>query len=141
MEELLVYALLLDENIITEEEYNQRLNERFLDNSEDEHLLHLIWETDITNARIYIKTHIGDNAFDNKRFGRNLMNKLSVYYQNCPDIKRFANQMYRLWQNLPEVLQDKEPFFTLCYADDFLSWGDEAQTRNIYEKMLNYYKD
>ena len=55
MEELLVYALLLDENIITEEEYNQRLNERFLDNSEDEHLLHLIWETDITNARIYIK--------------------------------------------------------------------------------------
>ena len=62
MEELLVYALLLDENIITEEEYNQRLNERFLDNSEDEHLLHLIWETDITNARIYIKTHIDDNA-------------------------------------------------------------------------------
>ena len=29
----------------------------------------------------------------------------------------------------------------LCYVDAPLSWGHEEQTRNIYEKMLNYYKD
>lgn len=49
--------------------------------------------------------------------------------------------MYSLWENLPGNIQDIEPFWTLSYADDSLSWGDEEQTRNIYEHILNYYKD
>ena len=49
--------------------------------------------------------------------------------------------MYSLWESLPGNIQNIEPFFTLSYADDPLSWGDEEQTRNIYEYMLNYYKD
>lgn len=141
MDELLVFALLLYEDMVTEYEYTKRLDKLFLDNPEDDDLLYLEWETDIKKAIAYIKTHIDYNAFNYEQFGKNLMNKLIVCYKNCSDIKSFANRMYHLWETLPGIIQDKEPFFTLCYADDPLSSGDEKQTRNIYEKMLNYYKD
>ena len=49
--------------------------------------------------------------------------------------------MFGLWESLPGNMQNMEPFWTLCYADDPLSWGDEAQTRNVYEHMLDYYED
>lgn len=40
-----------------------------------------------------------------------------------------------------EDLEQKEPFFTLSYVDEPLSWGDEEQIRNICEHMFNYYKN
>lgn len=137
----MVFALLLYGDMVTEDEYNKRLNKLFLDHIEDQDLLYLEWETDVKKAITYISAHIDYNVFDYEQFGRNLMDRLSVYYRNCSDIKRFADRAYGLWEVLPEVMQDREPFFTLCYADDPLSWGEEEQTRNIYEKMLNYYKD
>ena len=140
MEELLVYAILLYEELVTENEYRKRLDELFLNNPEDDNLLCLEWETDIKKAIIYIRTHIDYNNLDLELFGRILMNKLKVVYVNCSDIKHFASQMYSLWGSLPGSIQNIEPFFTLSYADDPLSWGNEEQTRNIYEYMLNYYK-
>ena len=68
------------------------------------------------------------------------MSKLKVVYKNCLDIKYFASQMYRLWESFPENIQNIEPFWTLCYADDPLAWGDEKQTRDIYGHMLSYYE-
>lgn len=139
MEELLVYALLLYEGLAVENEYSERLDELFLDNPENEDLLHLEWETDIKKAIIYVRTHIEYKNLDLEWFGRTLMNKLKVVYENCSDIKFFASRMYSLWKNLPRNIQNIEPFWTLCYADDPLSWGDEEQARNIYEYMLNYH--
>ena len=49
--------------------------------------------------------------------------------------------MYNLWEDLPGQIQDIELFWALCYADDPLSWGDEEQTRSIYENMMNFYDD
>ncbi|MCI8805422.1 MAG: hypothetical protein HFE59_05920 [Clostridiales bacterium] len=141
IEELLVFAFLLYEEMVTKDKYNKRLDELFLDNPENDDLLYLEWETDIKKSIAYIRTHIDYDVFDYEQFGRILMSKLKVYYKNCSDIKSFANRMYNLWESLPGNIQDKEPFFTLCYADDPLSWGNEEQTRNIYEYMLNYYKD
>ncbi|MDE7424055.1 MAG: hypothetical protein K2N51_10210 [Lachnospiraceae bacterium] len=141
MEELLVFAFLLYEGMVTEDEYNKRIDELFLDNLENDDLLYLEWETDIKKAITYIRTYIDYDALGYEQFGRILMSKLKVCYKNCSDIKSFANLMYNLWESLPGNIQDKEPFFTLCYADDPLSWGDEEQTENIYEYMLNYYKD
>lgn len=141
MEELLVYAILLYEELVTENEYSKRLDELFLNNPEDDDLLCLEWETDIKKAIIYVRTHIDYKSLNYEQFGRILMSKLKVAYQNCSDIKYFANRMYSLWESLPGNIQNIEPFFTLSYADDPLSWGDEEQTRNIYEYMLNYYKD
>lgn len=141
MEELLVYAILLNEELVTENEYNKRLDELFLKDPENDDLLYLEWETDIKKTIIYVRTHVDYKNIDFERFGKILMNKLKVVYVNCSDIKCFASQMYSLWENLPRNIQNIEPFWTLCYADEPLSWGDEKQTRNIYEHMLSYYKD
>ncbi len=141
MEELFVYAILLYEDLATENEYKKRLDELFLNDPENDDLLYLEWETDIKKAIIYVRTHIDYKNLDVERFGRILMSKLKVVYANCSDIKCFAGRMYGLWESLPGNIQNIEPLWTLCYADDPLSWGDEEQTRNIYERMLDYYKD
>ena len=141
MEELLVYAILLYEELVTENEYNKRLDELFLITPENDDLLYLEWETDIKKAIIYVRTHIDYKNLDIERFGRILMSELKETYVKCSDIKYFATRMYSLWESLPGNIQDIEPFWTLCYADDPLSWVDEKQTRNIYEHMLSYYKD
>ena len=141
MEKLLVYAILLDEELITENEYRKRLDELFLNNPENDDLLYLEWETDFKKAIIYLRTHIDYKNLDLERFGKILMSKLRVAYLKYSDIKCFASRAYRLWKNLPGDIQNIEPFWALCYADDPFSGGDEEQTRNIYEQMLNYYKD
>lgn len=145
MEELLVYALLLYEELLTESEYNKRLDELFLSTSENDDLfndlLYLEWETDIKKAIVYVRTHIDYNNLDIDLFGKILMSRLKEVYKNCLDIRKFASRMYNLWEDLPGNLQDIEPFWTLSYADDSLSRGDEGQARNIYEGMLCYYED
>lgn len=141
MEELLVFALLLYENIIPEDEYLRRVDELFLDNPENEDLLYLEWETNIEKAIVYIRTHIDYSILDYNLFGKFLMEELKVYYEKCSDIQSFSDKMYSLWESLPGNIQEKQPFFALCYADAPLSWGDEKQTREIYEDMMNYYKN
>ena len=73
MEELLVYAILLYQNIITEEMYQKRLNELFLKDIENEIFLKLEWETDINKAIIYIRTHINYQNINHEEFGKSLM--------------------------------------------------------------------
>ncbi len=145
MEELLVYALLLYQELVTETEYNKRLDEMFVNTPENNDLfndlLYLEYETDIKKAIVYVRTHINYNNMDINLFGKILMSKLKEVYKNYSDIREFAYRMYSLWEALPGNLQDIEPFWTLSYADDPLSWGDEGQTRNIYESMLCYYED
>ena len=141
MEELFVYAILLYEELVTEDEYNKRLDELFLNTPENDDFLYLEWETDIQKAITYVRTHIDSKNLDLERFGRILMSKLETIYTNCSDIEYFAKRTYRLWENLPGNIQNIEPFWTLCYADDPLSWGDEEQTSTIYEHMLSYYKN
>lgn len=58
MEELLVYAILLYEELVTETDYNKRLDELFLNNPENDDFLYLEWETDIKKAFIYPKIPI-----------------------------------------------------------------------------------
>ncbi|MBD5393729.1 MAG: hypothetical protein HDR71_05555 [Lachnospiraceae bacterium] len=141
MEELLVYAILLYEELVTENEYSKRLDELFLKNPENDDLLYLEWEADIKKAIIYMRTHSDHKNLDIERFGRILMNKLKMFYVNCSDIKYFASRMHNLWKSLPESIQNLEPFWALSYADEPLSWSDEEQTRKIYEHMLSYYGD
>lgn len=141
MEELLALAVLLYEGVVETGEYGKRLDELFLANPENEILLYLEWETDIRQAVTYIRTHIDYNALDYERFGRILMGRLKENYEQGSDIRDFARRMYDLWGELPEDIQRREPFFSLCYGDEPLSWGDEKQTREIYEDMLNYYNN
>ncbi len=137
----MVYAILLCEELVSENEYREILDKLFLNNPENDDLLYLEWETDIKKAVIYVRTHIDCSNLEIERFGRILMSKLEMVYVKCPDIKCFASRMYSLWKGLPKNLRNIEPFWTLCYADDPLSWGDEKQTRNLYVHMMSYYKD
>lgn len=139
LEELLVYALLLGEDIVSEEEYQHRLDSLFIENPTDDILLELeFMSSDIRESIIHIRTHVDYSNLNYAAFGTILMQKLKEHYENT-ELKRFAEMAYALWESLPGNIQDKEPFWTLCYADDPLSWGDEMQTREIYEHMLNYY--
>ena len=143
MDELLAYAILLYEGIVTEDEYQERLHALFLEHPDDRMLLDLECETDIQKAVIYIRTRAdyGCICLHPETFGRTLMKKLRDYYSSCTDLRRFGSKMYSLWESLPGNLYKQEPFWTLSYADDPLSWGDEVQTRSLYEKMLNYYEE
>lgn len=139
MEELLAYAILMYEEIISKEIYTSRLDELFLENPTDKILLELECDSNIQNAIIFIRTNVDYNNLDAAKFGKVLMNLLKEYYSKCEDIKTFADKMYSLWESFPGNIQDIEPFCTLSYADDPLSWGDEERTRELYEKALRYY--
>lgn len=139
MDELLALVLLLREGMVAKDEYYQRLDELFLESSQDDDLLYLECETDIKCAIIYIMSHVNYDKLDYEKFGKALMSKVKVFYRKCSDIERFANRMYSLWEGIPGSIQDKEPFSILAYADEPLSWGDKEQTKTIYEEMLNYY--
>ena len=140
MEELLVYALLLYEGIELEENYHKRLDEMFLESPTDETLLDLEFiSNNIKESIVYIRTHFKYDNFEHNVFGKILMEKLKDYYFST-EIKMFADKMYSLWESLPGNIQNEQPFFTLCYADEPISWGDETQTRELYEAMLNYYE-
>ena len=88
-----------------------------------------------------MRAHVDYHNMDIDLFSRILMNKCKEAYENESDIKKFANRMLNLWVGLPGTLQNREPFWTLSYANDPLSWGDEEQTRKIYEQMFGYYGD
>ncbi len=140
MEELLAYAYLLGRDWFSDVIYEEKLNELFLENPTDEDLLELEYLSGNTEKTvIYIRTHIDYNSMDFDRFGRVLFGLLKPIYASM-DIHRFASAMYSLWENLPGNLQMVKPFWTLSYADDPLSWGDEKQSREIYEEMLDYYE-
>ena len=66
------------------------------------------------------------------------MRSLLRIYESI-DIALFAKKMYSLWNKLPRDIGQKEPFLTLCYADDCLSYHDEEQCRKLYEKAMCYY--
>ena len=78
MEELLVYAILPDEGLVTEDEYRKRLDELFSGTPENDQLLYLEWETDIKNAIVYMRTYIDYNNLDVAQFGTILMSKLKT---------------------------------------------------------------
>lgn len=143
MEELLAYAILLYEGIVTEEEYQERLHALFLAHPDDRTLLDLECETNIQEAVIYIRTQLdyGYIGLHPETFGRTLMKKLKDCYDRCTDLRQFGSKMHSVWESLPGNLQNMEPFWSLCYADDPLSWGDEAQTRSLYGTMLSYYEE
>ena len=71
-------------------------------------------------------------------FGKGFLQLLRSVYQDT-ELSAFSKSMYELWGKLPDGVMNIEPFITLNYADDPLSYGDEAQTRRIYERLFEYY--
>ena len=138
---LLSYAILLEVGLISDTEYKEYLNELFLQHSDNDLLLELEWESfDREQTVKIILNHCFENGFNYYIFGCFLFSKLEeTYYRNDMDIRCFSSKAYSIWRLLPSNIQNKEPFWTLNYADDPLSWGDEQQTRELYQKAFQYY--
>lgn len=143
MEELLAYVYLYREGLMSGEDCRAKLDELFLQNPEDELLLELEWNfQDMKDMVCRVWSYWGARAkeFSADVFGRVLMARLKeLYRQEGTDIHWFARRMYNLWEGLPPWIQSDQPFWAMCYGDDPLSWGDEAQTRQIYEAMMTHY--
>lgn len=140
---LLSYAILLYVELMADVEYKEYLDALFLKNPDNDLLLELEWRTsDIEGTIKIIFDYCLENNVDYDIFGCFLISKLEeLYYKDDMDIQSFGSKMYSIWRVLPAEIEDKEPFWTLCYADDPLSWGDEGQTRELYQKMFQYYKE
>ncbi|WP_315110071.1 hypothetical protein [Clostridium intestinale] len=142
VEILLSYAILLNVRLMSDEEYKKNLDVQFLDHPDNDLLLELELKTlDIQASIKTIFDYCLENNVDFDTFGCFLISKLEeIYYKDDMDIELFVSKMYSIWRVLPSEIQSKEPFWTLCYADEPLSWGDESQTRELYQKMFKYYK-
>ena len=74
-------------------------------------------------------------------FGKMLFSELKLFYfKNQMDIQTFALKVRSIWWLLPNSIGQKEPFHAMSYLDEPLSWGDEKQTRELYEKMFEFYE-
>ena len=141
MEILLACAVLMDCGLLMEEEYRECLDKLFLEMPDNSLLLELEWQSNnIKQSLISIRKYFDVHKIDSKIFGTFLLDKIKDIYQSKKmDINEFGCRMYSLWESLSPNIQDIEPFYTLAYADDPLSWGDAQQTREIYEDMFNFY--
>ena len=140
-EELLVYALLLDVEITSNIEYGKYLDALFMETPDNDLLLELEWNfSDIQKSISIIRYYFYDCSIDYDTFGRFLFLKLEeIYNENRMDIQTFGEKTYAIWSRLPDIIHQDEPFWILCYASDPLSWGDEKQTRELYEKAFHYH--
>ena len=140
MEELLSYLFLRLVGIIAEEEYQNKLHEAFLADGENEILLELELNDDIWHSIALVEEQVDWNSLNRETFEKILISLIENHYYNCSDKKKFGEKTYSLWGILPYAVSGEEPLRMLSYADDPLSWGDEEQSRNIYEEIFNYYK-
>ncbi len=137
MEELFVYALLCSEGVDMWAMYSQALDKLFIENPEKEDYLSLE-EMAPKEAVLHSIAVMHRTEFDSECFGKVLMRSLKQVYENTA-LEIFAGKVYSLWGKLPGIIAEEEPFFTLSYADDCLSYGDEDQCRQLYEKAMHYY--
>jgi hypothetical protein len=97
-------------------------------------LLELQWCFSDTKKTIdTILEYSREAEIDYNVFGRFLLGGLKAICTEM-DIHSFGVKAYSVWNLLPKSIEQTEPFRTLSYADDPLSWGDEKQARELYEK-------
>ena len=144
MEKLICKSLLWKIGLTDGTDYSKTLDKMFLSDVNNELLLELEscsydYDTAFDILQRFWKYECKNFFVD--IFGRCLTEDLkTVYESNDFTIEDFGKKCYSLWQQLPNELNTMEPFHTLCYADDPLSWGDEEQARKIYEEFFDFYK-
>lgn len=138
MDELIVYAVLYSIGYERNDEYKEMLDRLFLQDPQNELLLDLEVRP-FRDAMLHLYALYDEMHLDHDKFSRILMNKLKEIYSAENDLTDFGKRMYKLWQSLPDEISEEEPFCIFTYADEPLSWGDEKQCRELYEKALCYY--
>jgi len=128
--------------IISAEEYNEYLDALFLEDMENELLLDLeiaSYDFEETKALLIDYVYYTGHSINYTAFGKALFGVVEkAYRSNAVEIEEFGRRAYSVWRLLSEDIWYDEPFLTLNYADDCLSYGDEAQTRGLYETAFAY---
>lgn len=126
----------------TKEDYYAELDRLFLEKPEDDFLLELEDLGGDCAAAWQRIASTSQTEMDIDKFGRELFAALEkVYSENKIALKEFGARCYKMWNRFPADFCNDDPFFVLCYADDPLSWGDEKQTRELYQKAFDHYKE
>lgn len=145
MEELYAEILLWFIGFHSGERYQSLLDEKFINESEND--LYLELEECSSNlldtmGRFKRYWDYECSELDRDLFGKQLFSGLkAIYDANVFEIAVFGNRCCQLWHMLPSAIIQVEPFHTLSYGDDPLSWEDEKQTRMLYEKAFSFYDD
>lgn len=150
-ERLIVYLILFSVGFEIEIEYNEYLDSEFIGTSNSDRsysalLLELECCSSNRNKTIEILNqffwqYYNNDNFNIVAFGLFLIESLKkIYLQSEIDIREYGKKVYMIWRGLPNEMRDRKPFFIMNYADDPLSWGDEKQTRQIYEELFNYFE-
>lgn len=143
MEELYAELLLWHIGFHSSKRYSTLLDEKFLRDPENKLYLELEeCSSDIRDSMGRVKRYWDheSSGFDRDQFGKQLFEGLkSAYDANRFEVSDFGARCCKLWHMLPSSILQIEPFHTLSYADEPLSWGDEAQTRKLYESAFAHY--
>lgn len=143
MEELYAELLLWYIGFHSSDRYNALLDEQFLKDSENKLYFDLEgYSSSLLDSVGRFKRYweYESSEFDQNLFGKRLFASLRLAYDtNQFEISDFGSHCCKLWHMLPNSIVEIEPFHTLIYADDPLSWGDDTQTRELYEKIFSYY--
>lgn len=141
-EELFAYAFLMEAGLLPAENYWKKLDELFEAHMDDELLLELEYSArhglrTVNLIREYMLD--GRRPVDMGRFCRGLLGLLEeIYRRRTTALPEFGARAYLLGEALPERVSGQEPFLRLCWANDPLSYGDEAGAREIYEGIFSY---
>lgn len=143
MEELYAELLLWYVGFHSSDRYNVLLDAKFLGDPKNGVYLDLEGSSSDLLGSMGRFTRYWDYECDDfhpDSFGNQLFSGLkAIYDMNTIEISDFADRCGKLWRALPDTICETEPFQTLSYADEPLSWGDEAQTRQLYENAFAFY--
>lgn len=145
MESLIASAFLWKNGLGTYEEYNKILDEEFLENPRNDIFLELEWCSSDRDKTFSVINNFWNyeyfQPFNVDIFGATLFHGLeSVYMSNSISLNEFGKRCHQLWNCLPAEIDQIEPFWTLNYAGDCISYGDDARARELYEKAFLFYQ-
>lgn len=140
-ETLLACILLVDAGFIDKSEYIKHLDGLFLETSDDDLLLELERQiSDYQKSKKMIVGYFSENKIDYSIFGKYLLEKLrNRYLLHDLSLELFSSKLLNIWGNLSMDISTKQPFWSMSYIGEPLTWGDVKQTRELCEKMFDYY--
>lgn len=144
MEKLAALCCLWANGLGTKENYMAELDRLFLEDPGDDFLLELEgFGNDCARAWERLGWLAG-GSLNIDIFGKELFAALEkVYNENKFPLDEFGRRCFKMWCALPYKPYRSEciePFHTLTYAADPLSYGDEGQSRNLFEAAFDFYK-
>lgn len=142
IEKLTALCMLWAFGLGSKEDYCAVLDELFLENPEDDFLLELEDCTrDAAASLARLSPLMSSGEFDVDAFGRELFSQLEKFCDSgAVSMKEFGRRGYNLWCQFPREFDSDEPFFTLCWADEFYYEGSGWQ-RGYYQNAFDYYKE